>query len=56
MLASIEDPRRTCDGEHDAKRDDAVIHVVGCGGQSRGEDEEDGGDNGPEDADLRRRF
>lgn len=51
VLPSVDDPGDNSDEQDDAKGSDTVVHV-GCGdGELGGEDEEDGGEDGPGNTD-----
>ena len=52
VLATVDNPCSTCDEEHYAKGDDAVVHVGGGDGTFGRKDKEDCCEDGPEDANL----
>ena len=52
VFAAVKDPRAAGDQQHDAKGDDAVVHVDRVDGQAGREDKENRREDGPEDADL----
>jgi hypothetical protein len=55
VLAAVQDPGAAGNKQDDAKCDDGVVHVIGGDGNARWENEENGREDGPGDANLHTR-